>query len=409
VAGTATAWELSKAGHQVTVFEKAGGIAEGASFASTGWIGKAGLTGWHSTSPQWPKTGPYGLTTETSWWRQPGGLRWLARSKKAQSDAGSAELMALGLALANLTGMRLRDSSLHSGADVERSQGVMMVFRSADGVSACESGRQRLDQLSIKVSELDAASAKKLEPGLSDDLTPHMRWWLPEDEVINGRQWLNFLKTDAMRHGCAFEMHSNVTAIQSDGKLYVQGAKHPAAASAQFDATVVCTGHHAQELLGPLGLKLPLLNMNQCALSAQIREPHLAPVSGLFDATRRISIFRTGQRLKVSSSQGIWPGQSPEPVYNQLYQVLNDWFPGSARLHGVQSCTQTWQTTNTFTPDGMPLVGPTKCPGVWLNTGYGSTGWTHAPGVAHLLASSFAKSGQHDSALLGKLNVNRFD
>jgi D-amino-acid dehydrogenase len=36
--------------------------------------------------------------------------------------------------------------------------------------------------------------------------------------------------------------------------------------------------------------------------------------------------------------------------------------------------------------DGMPLIGPTRVPGLYLNTGHGHMGWTVAAGSGDLLA-----------------------
>jgi D-amino-acid dehydrogenase len=41
-------------------------------------------------------------------------------------------------------------------------------------------------------------------------------------------------------------------------------------------------------------------------------------------------------------------------------------------------------------PDGPPAIGPSGVPGVWLNTGHGSSGWALACGSARLLAHLMA-------------------
>lgn len=405
VAGIATAWELTADGHTVSVFDKTGGIAEGASFASPGWVGMAGLTGWDSVSPTWPKVGPAGLTTSASWWGRSGARRWLSAMKQHSTPPHQAALFATSLDLATLSADRLRQTLSQPGVDVERSQGVMMLMRSDTDAAPYAAGLQRLRDREVKVVELDPAGAKKLEPGLSDDTLPVARWWLPEDEIINGRQWLSLLKTDAMRRGCVFQMNTSVISLHAGGRLTLQTGSQPRQEQV-FDAVVVCAGHQGATLLADVGLTLPLLNMNQCVLSAPIRDPHFAPVSGVFDARHRISITRTGQRIRASSATGIWPGQDAEPVFKQLYQVLNDWFPGSASLHGVQSCAQAWQTTCAFTPDGLPLVGASGLSKIWLNLGFGAKGWTHAPGAARLMAN-LLKGGPASEQLTG-LAPSRF-
>ncbi|MNU01099.1 D-amino acid dehydrogenase small subunit [compost metagenome] len=45
-----------------------------------------------------------------------------------------------------------------------------------------------------------------------------------------------------------------------------------------------------------------------------------------------------------------------------------------------------------MTPDGTPLVGPSPIPGLWLNTGHGTLGWTMAAGSGQLLSDLISGS-----------------
>jgi D-amino-acid dehydrogenase len=38
-----------------------------------------------------------------------------------------------------------------------------------------------------------------------------------------------------------------------------------------------------------------------------------------------------------------------------------------------------------MTPDGTPVIGPTKVAGLFLNTGHGTLGWTMSTGSARLI------------------------
>ena len=38
------------------------------------------------------------------------------------------------------------------------------------------------------------------------------------------------------------------------------------------------------------------------------------------------------------------------------------------------------------TPSNIPCVGRTKYPNLYLNTGHGTLGWTHACGSGHILS-----------------------
>ena len=45
-----------------------------------------------------------------------------------------------------------------------------------------------------------------------------------------------------------------------------------------------------------------------------------------------------------------------------------------------------WAGLRPVCMDGLPLIGPTRVPGLWLNTGHGHLGWTQAAGSGALLA-----------------------
>ena len=45
-----------------------------------------------------------------------------------------------------------------------------------------------------------------------------------------------------------------------------------------------------------------------------------------------------------------------------------------------------------MTPDGPPVIGPTKIENLFLNTGHGTLGWTMACGSGHLIGSIISGS-----------------
>ena len=44
-----------------------------------------------------------------------------------------------------------------------------------------------------------------------------------------------------------------------------------------------------------------------------------------------------------------------------------------------------WCGLRPMTPDGTPIVGPTRLPNLWLATGHGTLGWTMAAGTGKLV------------------------
>jgi D-amino-acid dehydrogenase len=60
-----------------------------------------------------------------------------------------------------------------------------------------------------------------------------------------------------------------------------------------------------------------------------------------------------------------------------------------------------------MTPDGTPIVGPTRLKNLWLATGHGTLGWTMATGTGRLLADWM--SGKTPEIDTEGLTIARYD
>lgn len=55
-----------------------------------------------------------------------------------------------------------------------------------------------------------------------------------------------------------------------------------------------------------------------------------------------------------------------------------------------------------MTPDGTPIIGPTRYPNLHLSTGHGTLGWTMAAGTGRIVADMLdGKAPEIDVADLG--------
>jgi D-amino-acid dehydrogenase len=59
-----------------------------------------------------------------------------------------------------------------------------------------------------------------------------------------------------------------------------------------------------------------------------------------------------------------------------------------------------------MTPDGPPVIGPTKFTNLWLNTGHGTLGWTMSCGSGALLADLM--SGTRPNIEHADLSLERY-
>jgi D-amino-acid dehydrogenase len=77
---------------------------------------------------------------------------------------------------------------------------------------------------------------------------------------------------------------------------------------------------------------------------------------------------------------------------------VNDLFAGGGDLAKAEF----WTGLRPMTPDGTPVLGATKYPSLFLNTGHGTLGWTMAVGSARYVADIISgKKTEIDPAGLG--------
>ena len=386
IVGVTTAYELAADGHQVTVFERHASVAEAASFANAGVVAPGYVTPW--AAPGMPlkvlryllaHNAPVRLRrplalADIAWMRH-----WLAACEGTAYARNRARMQRLAFYSRHRL-HRLADAMAY---DFDRSSGYMVLLRAERDRRLAQPGLALLRELGVPFQELDADTARRIEPALHPHTPLAGAIHLPQDEVGNCRQFAIILRDAAEQLGARFVFNTTVTAIDraQPATLHVAGASSPQ----RFDAVVLCAGVGSANLLRPLGLRLPLRPIYGYSISAHVPEPTLAPRSGVMDERYKVAITRMGQRVRVAGSAEI--GGRPDEVHHAalqtLYKVLADWFPGAARL---SSGVQVWKGARPMLPDGPPVIGASGVPGLWLNLGHGSSGWALSCGSARVLS-----------------------
>jgi D-amino-acid dehydrogenase len=210
---------------------------------------------------------------------------------------------------------------------------------------------------------------------------------LANDGVGNCRQFAHRLKNEAQRQGARFAFDTEVARLMPGAKPALRIA---AGEVHEFEQIVVCAGVEANRLLAPHGLALPLAPVFGYSVTAPLREhdggPDMGPRSALMDERYKVAISRLGQRVRVAGSAEIGGalGDLRQAPLATLYRVLDEWFPGAASLREAQA----WKGARPMLPDGPPVIGASRLPGIWLNLGHGSSGWALSCGSARLLTDA---------------------
>lgn len=417
--GIASAHELSQDGHEVTVFERRSTVAEEASFANGALIAPGWTAPWAHDHQRltWPwSTSGAGLQMS----RLPRGSEWSwlwqwRRSSQGQRLSSNHAQVHRWVRYSQERQQAITD---RYQLEHDRSHGMLVLLRSQQEAAAAEIPLQQLRDLGLNPRVLSGDEARALEPSLSTDTPLHSAVELSGEAVANCREFAVLLRAQAQQLGCRFEFNTIVSRIEPQlnsgvSLTLTHTASHPSGKAPsdtiqRFEAVVICAGVAAAGLLAPLGLKLPLQSVVGHSLSAAVREPMDAPQSAVLDARHGISIARLGQRVRVAGGAE-WGRESGPPTkagLQRLYRALSDWFPGAVRLGGPAGSVQEWRGVQATLSDGMPLMGASRLPGIWLNLGHGQAGWSMACGAARALADRI--EGREPDIDLGACSPQRY-
>jgi D-amino-acid dehydrogenase len=339
----------------------------------------------------------------------PATLGWLWRSWRACEPSAWRANRAAMQTLAQYSRTRLHTLVARLKLDYERSDGYLVLLRSAQDLKLARPALKALAEAGARFHLVDAAHCREIEPDLNPETPLHAGIHLADAEVGNCRQFAHLLRNEAQRAGVNFVFHSQVDRIEPGARPRVVqhsvlvgentrlsqaddlfDATRPLADAAdehtRFDAVVVCAALGASALLRPHGLHAPLRQHHG--------HPDHGPRAALMDERYKIAISRIGNRVRVAGSAEIGgPAEHMNPArLDTLYKVLHDWFPGAAHMSQIQR----WKGARPMLPDGPPLLGASGLEGIWLNLGHGASGWALACGSARVLAD---RLGGRDAAV----------
>lgn len=396
VVGITTAYELALDGHEVTVFDRRHTAAEEASFANGSLVAPGWSAGFMGAERGWrnlvgPSNHPLRLD------QLPRGPQWRWLWQWHQSGRPAVQMIHQRqmLALMGYSQERQGDLGATLSLDHDRCQGLLLLWRSTQDLVRAQPTLELMRELGFVARALSPDEARQREPALQTGTALHSATELEGESAANCRAFALLLRSEAQRLGCRFVFGRVVDRLTTTGPRSGVTIHHPptdGANASAFDAVVVCAGMDSVQLLRPLGLQPPLQPVYGHSISAPVREPMDAPVAAVVDTRHHVSVVRLGQRVRVAGGArlgGPSSGRSAATL-QQLYRVLADWFPAAAALSDRQAQVQEWCGACATLPDGPPLIGASRVPGVWLNLGHGEHGWSMACGSARALADGMA-------------------
>ena len=386
IIGVTSAYQLARAGHEVTVVDRQPGPALETSFANAGEVSFGYCSPWAAPgipmkAMKWlfMQHAPLILRPKVDMAM----LSWMTQMLRNCTSARYALNKSRMLRLADYSRISLAALREETGiAYDERMQGTLQLFRTEAQLDASAKDVKALAADGIPYEVLDPEGCIRVEPALK-----HVREKIvgglltPKDETGDCFKFANALAAKAEALGVRFNYGSIIRGLDVEGGR-VRGVV-TAHGVLTADAVVVALGSFSPLLVRPHGIRLPVYPVKGYSLTIPITDATRAPESTVMDETYKIAITRLGDRIRVGGMAEIsgYTNDLGEPRRLTLQHSVTDLFPG-----GDVSKASFWSGLRPMTPDGTPVIGATKVAGLFLNTGHGTLGWTMSSGSARVIA-----------------------
>ncbi|MDR9803148.1 D-amino acid dehydrogenase [Rhizobium hidalgonense] len=392
IVGVTSAYQLAKSGHEVTVVDRQKGPALETSFANAGEVSFGYCSPWAAPgipgkAMKWlfMKHAPLILRPKLDMAM----LSWMTRMLSNCTSERYAINKSRMLRLADYSRIALADLRAETGiAYDERMQGTLQLFRTQQQLEASAKDVKALAADGIPYEVLDRDGCIRFEPALKHVRDKIVGGLLtPKDETGDCFKFTNALAAKAEALGVRFAYGTTIQALDVEAGR-VRGVITDRDADRErermsAEAVVVALGSYSPLLLRPFGIKLPVYPVKGYSLTIPITDASRAPESTVMDETYKIAITRLGDRIRVGGMAEI-SGYTNDLGFarrSTLEHSVTDLFPG-----GDVSKASFWSGLRPMTPDGTPVIGPTKITGLFLNTGHGTLGWTMSTGSARLIS-----------------------
>ncbi|MBS0426710.1 MAG: D-amino acid dehydrogenase [Proteobacteria bacterium] len=394
--GTTSAYFLSQLGHDVTVVDRQATPGAETSFANGGQISVSHAEPWANPSAplkvlQWlgKEDAPllFRLRPDLRQWLW--GLQFLRECAPARTRHNIEQIVRLGTYSRDTLQQLRRDTGIDYD---QRTQGILHFYTTQKEFDGALAPAEQMRQLGCERRVISADEAVALEPALA-----HIRTQLAgatytaEDESGDANRFTRELAKRAEAAGVQFRMGHTITALREVGGRIdhvevtdTEGRFQRLSA----DAFVLAMGSFSPMLAAPLGVRLPIYPAKGYSVTMPVKDASKAHQVSLTDDEFKLVFSRltgpNGDRLRIAGTAELngYDRDLNAVRCEAIVRRVEQLFPGA----GDTTQAQFWTGLRPATPSNVPIIGRSKVPNLFLNTGHGTLGWTHACGSGKSIA-----------------------
>ena len=402
--GVSSAYYLSQLGHDVTVVDRQAHPAAETSFANGGQISVSHAEPWANPGAplkvlQWlgKEDAPllFRIRADMRQWLW--GLQFLRECTPARTRHNIEQIVRLG------TYSRAMLQELRSATGLcydQRMQGILHFYTSQKEFDSAQGPAEQMRALGCERQVISAEEAIKIEPALAN-----MRGQLAgatytaEDESGDANRFARELVNLCKAAGVNFLMSHTITALRATGAGVGSQIDHVEGTDSEgrfqrlrADAYVLSMGSLSPIYAAPLGIRLSIYPAKGYSVTMPVKDASMAHQVSLTDDEYKLVFSRlTGpnsDRLRIAGTAELngYDRDLNRVRCEAIVRRVEQLFPGA----GDASQASFWTGLRPATPSNVPIIGKSKLPNLYLNTGHGTLGWTHACGsgksIAHIVS-----------------------
>jgi D-amino-acid dehydrogenase len=386
--GVTTAFFLKGEGHDVTVVDRREGPGEETSFANGSLLTPSMSEPWNAPgcwrvllaslaradSPL--KLRLRALPGLSHW-----GVTFLRNSAAARFEHNTRENMRLALYSLDVMHSLRQETQIEYGRTV---CGTLRLFRDPASLEHAATAARKLVLSGVIVRRLSKTEALEVEPALmpiEEKLAGALHY--PGDESGDAHVFCVSLAEYARRAGVEFRFRTNVAALEVRSGQ-VTGVLTDAGRLVA-DRYVVAAGSYSAPLMRRARIDLPVRPAKGYSVTfADDRERPSLGIPFVDDALHAVVVPLKGAiRVAGTAEFAGFDLTLPRARIQNLVSLARTVLP---RAELDERTAKPWCGLRPMSADGVPIIGATKMPNLFVNTGHGHLGWTMAVGSGKLLA-----------------------
>jgi D-amino-acid dehydrogenase len=402
--GVSSAYYLSQLGHDVTVVDRQASPAAETSFANGGQISVSHAEPWANPSAplkvlQWlgKEDAPllFRIRADMRQWMW--GLQFMRECTPARTRHNIEQIVRLGTYSRDMLQQLRRDTGLHYD---QRTQGILHFYTSQKEFDGALKPAEQMRALGCERQVISADEAVKLEPSLAH-IRPQLAGatYTAEDESGDANQFARQLVKLCEAAGVKFLMSHTITALRTTGTGAATKIDHVEATDSEgrfrklsADSYVLAMGSLSPLYASPLGINLPIYPAKGYSVTMPVKDASKAHQVSLTDDEFKLVFSRLtpqegdprGDRLRIAGTAELngYDRDLNRVRCEAIVRRVEQLFPGA----GDTTQASYWTGLRPATPSNVPIIGQSKIANLYMNTGHGTLGWTHACGSGKSIA-----------------------